>query len=130
MSNPTGKGGFQDHPELINKEGAPKRGQSWGESTKRLTDMTRDELVEYVGGKKTRIGRLLASATSNIPMKDAMVIAATVAFLIDPNPNMFKALSDREDGKPNQPISGADGGPLEITVEYVQSKSNPTDSAS
>jgi len=27
--NPTGKGGFQDHPELINKNGAPKREWSW-----------------------------------------------------------------------------------------------------
>jgi hypothetical protein len=117
MANPTGKGGFQERPQDINLEGAPKRGQSWQETTKRITNMTRDELVAYVGGKRTRIGKLLASATSEIPVKDAMVIAAVVAFLIDPNPRMLQALSDREDGKPNQPISGKDGEPLVIQVE-------------
>jgi hypothetical protein len=105
MANPTGKGGFQERPQDINRDGAPKRGQSWQETTKRITDMTRDELVQYVGGKRTRVGRLLASATSNIPIKDAMIIAAVVGFLVDPNPRTFQALSDREDGKPNQPVS-------------------------
>jgi hypothetical protein len=128
MSNPTGKGGFQDHPELINKEGAPKRGQNWQESVKRLTDMTRDELVEYVGGKKTRIGKLLASASADIPMKDAVIVAALVAFLVDPNPRMFTALSDREDGKPNQPITGKDGDAIKIVVEYADNTNgNQTD---
>lgn len=127
MSNPTGIGGFQDHPELINKDGAPRRGQTWRESVKRLTDMDRDELIEYVGGKKTRIGRLLASAPANIPIKDSVIIAAITAFLIDPSPRMFQVLADREEGRPNQPISGADGTPLKIVVEYADANRDPAD---
>jgi len=122
--NKTGKGGFQERPQDINLEGAPRRGQSWRETTKRLTDMTRDELVEYVGGKRTRVGRLLASATSDIPVKDAMVIAAAVAFLIDPNPRMLATLMDREEGKPEQPIVGGDA-PVKVIIEYADNQ-NPT----
>lgn len=121
MSNPTGKGGFQERPEDINREGLNKRARTWQGSINRLTDMTRDQLVEYVGGKRTRIGKLLASASSDIPVKDAMVIAATVAFLIDPNPRMLTALMDREEGKPTQSLElgGKGGGAIEIVVRYA-----------
>lgn len=31
VNNPEGKGGFQDHPELINKSGRPPKGSAWSE---------------------------------------------------------------------------------------------------
>ena len=104
MTNPKGKGGFGDRPQDINREGAPKRGQNWQDSVKRVTNMDKDELLAYVGGRRTRVGRLINSMPNNMPLKDAMIIAGAVAFLMDPNPRMFQAFSDREDGKPNQPI--------------------------
>ena len=29
INNPTGKGGFQQHPELINRQGAPKKSNTF-----------------------------------------------------------------------------------------------------
>jgi hypothetical protein len=121
MANPTGKGGFKDHPELINKEGAPRRGQTWQESVKRLTDMTREELIAYVG-PRSRLGKLLKELSPNIPVKDALIVAAIIQFGRDPNPRMLQALMDREEGKPNQPITGKDGEGLKIIVEYAEVK--------
>lgn len=105
MANPTGKGGFRERPQDINLEGAPKRGQSWQESVKKLTDMTREELIEYVG-KTTRLGKLLKELPPKIPVKDALLLIAIIQFGRDPNPRLLATLMDREEGKPNQPISG------------------------
>lgn len=114
MSNPTGKGGFQERPQDINREGAPKRGQSWKEAVKRLTDMTRDELIQYVG-VKSKMGKILKELPPDIPLKDALVLISIIQYGRDPNPRMLATLMDREDGKPTQPISGGDQ-PLQINV--------------
>jgi len=127
MSNPTGKGGFQDHPELINKEGLNRRSrETWQATVKRITDMTREEAIEYVGAK-TKIGRLLKELPPNIPIKDAMVFVSIIHFGRDPNPRMLQALSDREEGKPLQAISGKDGGAIKIVVEYADANRNSSD---
>lgn len=125
MANPTGKGGFQDHPELINKEGAPKRGQSWQESVKRLTDMNREELAAYVGAS-TRLGKLLKELPPKIPVKDALILAAIIQFGRDPNPRLLGTLMDREEGKPVQPIGGDPDKPIKIVVEYADTNGNQT----
>jgi hypothetical protein len=114
MSNPTGKGGFQDHPELINKEGAPKRSrESWQATVRRITDMTRAEAIEYVG-PKSKIAKLLKELPADISIKDALVFISIIQFGRDPNPRMLSALMDREDGKPNQSITGKDGEAIKI----------------
>ncbi len=108
MSNPTGKGGFKDHPEFINKTGENRRAQSWQETVKRLTDMTREELITYVGAG-TKIGKLLKELPPNVPMKDALVLISLIQYGRDPNPRLLSTLMDREEGKPNQPIEMKDG---------------------
>lgn len=35
-NNPQGKGGFQDHPELINRDGRPHKGNAWSEILEEL----------------------------------------------------------------------------------------------
>ena len=127
MANPTGKGGFQDHPELINKEGAPKRGQTWGESVKRITDMTREEVIKYVGAR-TRIGRLMKELPPKIPIKDALILSSIIAYGREPNARMFQALTDREEGKPNQPITG--DAKFELFIKYANSDDKPTPTSS
>lgn len=104
-NNPTGKGGFQDHPELINKEGRPPKDMTWSGSVKRLTNMTREELIEYVG-PRTRIGKLLKELPPNVPVKDALILSIIIQIGREPSASLLNALADREDGKPNQPISG------------------------
>lgn len=127
MANPTGKGGFQEHPELINKEGAPKRGQSWQATVKRITDMTQEEAIKYVG-KRSKIGKLLKELPPHLPIKDALVFISIIHYGRDPNARMFQALTDREDGRPNQPISGEAGKPLEIIVRYA-TDNKPTETS-
>lgn len=102
-NNPTGKGGFGERPQDINREGAPKRGQSWAERIDKLTDMTREELIEYVG-KTTKIGKLLKELSPKIPVKDALILISIIHYGRDPNPRMLAALMDREDGKPQQSV--------------------------
>lgn len=103
-NNPTGKGGFQDRPQDINLAGAPKRGQNWQETIKRITDMTREEAIAYVG-VNTKIGKALKELSPNMPLKDALVFASVIAYGRDPNPRMLAALMDREEGKPNQSLN-------------------------
>lgn len=118
MANPTGKGGFKERPQDINLAGAPKRGQSWQESVKRLTDMTRDEIVEYVGAK-TKLGKMLKELPPNVPIKDALILIAFIQFGRDPNPRMLSALMDREDGKPNQPLNMNADVTQRVIIEYA-----------
>lgn len=125
MPNPTGKGGFQDRPQDINKEGLNARAKTWQGSIKRITDMSKDELLNHVGGRKTRIGKLIASMPDKISVKDAMIISAVVGFLMDPNPRMLTALTDREEGKPLQSIDlnnqggGGNSQPISIPAELM-----------
>ena len=118
MANPTGKGGFQERPQDINLDGAPKRGQSWQETMKRITDMTREEAIKYVGAR-TKIGKFLKELPPNIPIKDGLAFISIIAYGRDPNPRMLVAIMDREEGKPAQPVTGPDGKDLKIIVEYA-----------
>ena len=117
---------FEKGDPRINRNGAPKRGQTWQETIKRITDMTREELIEYVG-PKTKLGKLLNELPPGLPLKDALVITSIIHYGRDPNPRMFQALTDREEGKPNQPITGKDGEPVKIVVEYADTNRNPSD---
>jgi phage terminase large subunit len=99
VPNPTGKGGFQERPHDINVGGAPRKGQSWRERIKKLTDMTRDEAIEYVG-EKTSLGRQLKELPPNLPIKDALIFASIISYGRDPNAKMFTALTNREEGTP------------------------------
>jgi hypothetical protein len=87
----------------INRKGAPPRGQSWKETVKRITDMTREEAIAYVG-PTSKIGRQLKELSPEMPLKDAIVFATIIAYGREPNARMLSALMDREDGKPEQPI--------------------------
>jgi hypothetical protein len=119
MANKTGKGGFGDRPQDINKDGAPKRGQNWQETVKRITDMTRAEAIAYVG-PKSKIAKLLKELPADLPIKDALVFISIIQYGRDPNPRMLAALMDREDGKPNQPITGPNGTPLLSPEQIAQ----------
>jgi hypothetical protein len=94
---------FEKGDPRINRAGAPKRGQSWQETVKRITDMTREELIEYLG-PSTKLGKQMRELPPNIPLKDALVVASIIAYGRDPNPRLLATLMDREEGKPNQPI--------------------------
>lgn len=87
----------------INRKGAPPRGQSWRETVKRITDMTREEAIAYVG-PTSKIGKQLKELSADMPLKDAIIFATIIAYGREPNARMLAALMDREDGKPEQAI--------------------------
>lgn len=87
----------------INRKGAPVRGQSWRETVKRITDMTREEAIAYVG-PTSKIGKQLKELSADMPIKDAIVFATIIAYGREPNARMLQALMDREEGKPEQAI--------------------------
>lgn len=119
MANPTGKGGFGDRPEDINREGLNRRSrETWQATVRRITDMTREEAIAYVG-PKTKLGKLLKELPPGLPIKDAMVFISIIQYGRDPNPRMLQTLSDREDGKPAQPITGDPNQPLKVIIEYA-----------
>jgi hypothetical protein len=106
MANPTGKGGFGDRPQDINREGLNRRSrETWQATVKRITDMTREEAIAFVGAK-SKIGKMLRELPENLPIKDALVFISIIQYGRDPNPRLLAALMDREEGKPNQPITG------------------------
>lgn len=124
MANPTGKGGFGDRPQDINREGANAKDKSWSGAVSRLTNKTREELIAYVG-PNTKMGKLLKELPPKIPVKDALVLMSIIAYGRDPSPGMLNALADREEGKPNQPFSG------EVTwKDFINGNSDPDTPAS
>jgi hypothetical protein len=118
---PKGKPFVKGDPR-INRAGAPKRGQTWQETVKRITDMTREELIEYVGAG-TKMGKLLKELPPDVPLKDALVIVSIIQYGRDPNPRLLATLMDREEGKPVQPIGGDPNAPLRVVVEYADANS-------
>jgi hypothetical protein len=110
----------------INRKGAPLRGQSWKETIKRITDMTAQEAIKYVG-EKSKLGKLLRELPADLPIKDALVFISIIHYGREPNPRMFSALTDREDGKPAQALDVTSGGEklappqiIEVIKTYVK----------
>ncbi len=105
----TGKGFVKGDPR-INRKGAPRRGQTWQEAVKRITDMTREEAIAYVG-PTSKIGKQLKELSPEMPLKDAIIFATIIAYGREPNARMLSALMDREDGKPKETVdlSNSDG---------------------
>src|SRR5689334_386806 len=86
---PKGKPFVKGDPR-INRKGAPPRGQSWQDTIKRITDMTREEAIAYVGAD-SKLGRTLRELPAHVPIKDAMILAAIIAFGREPNSRMLQA---------------------------------------
>lgn len=120
VNNPKGKGGFQEHPELINLKGAPKRGETLQETFKKLLNMTRDEAAAYFG-ERTDIGRQLKQLSPHIPLKDIVGIRAIITLANDADARLLGQVGDRVEGKPAQPVTGPDGKELKVIVEYADS---------
>ena len=94
---------FKKGDKRINRKGAPKRGQSWSESMKRITDMTREEAIAYVG-PNSKIGKQLKELSPDMPIKDAIIFATIIAYGREPNARMLSAIMDREEGRPLQAV--------------------------
>lgn len=106
--NLTGKGGFQDHPEFINRNGRPKRKTITellyekleeplpNNPDKKHFDIFIQQLVIYLFGRKDKSGNVVEK----------------------PDKEIFKTAWNYLDGMPKQKheVSGEDGSPIQFAV--------------
>ncbi len=97
-----------------NINGAPKRGESWGEIIKRIGEMTPQEAAESARA----IAGKLASMGNGITLKEAVVIRVYASLLFEPQPGLLNSFMDRAEGKVTEPIDlTSQGGKLNDTNE-------------
>ncbi len=94
----------------INRKGAPVRGQSYAEAVKRLSDMTNEELADFFG-RNTPLGRQFLLQPQDVVSRDVIIGRGIVTLENDFDARGFGQLTDRSEGKPEQPIdlSNKDG---------------------
>lgn len=92
----------------INRKGAPKRGQSFQEAVKRLSDMSNEELADYFG-RSTPLGRQFLKLPAEVPVRDILIGRALITLAKKFDARGFEKIADRNEGKPVQPISGRVG---------------------
>lgn len=107
-SNPEGNGGFGDHPDHINKRGAPLKHTSWSAILKRLGD----EIVKDDEGN---------------PILRREIICRALYEKAQEDPRYAMTIMDREEGKPEQRqiITGDAFEPL--TILHVHKTTDNTD---
>jgi hypothetical protein len=99
--NPTGKGGFQEHPENINKAGSPK-GRRWADIISEIGELTPVEAAEHF---KKIMGKLKTMG-DGITLKEAVVARVYADLLFDPSAPLLKEFIERTDGKMPQELTG------------------------
>jgi len=96
ITNPTGKGGFADHPELRSPGGWKKENTfSW--QMNRFKNMTQEELVAW--GKTPEKKRLVVEQMAFVRITKAML-----------DLEEFKVVADRSEGKAVQPTDVTSNG--------------------
>jgi hypothetical protein len=76
--NPTGKGGFVDHPEQINRHGAPRKYMSWSEVCKAgMADTIEIEVTNPETGKKEKRKMPRMAVLFERTFRDAMAGSAS-----------------------------------------------------
>lgn len=83
-----------------NPKGAPKRGESWAEVWKRISNMTGPEVADY----GLKVAAQLRTLPSTVTLKEAVVMRTMVALMNEPTPGLLNAAQDREEGTPKQSI--------------------------
>ncbi|MCJ7527676.1 MAG: hypothetical protein MUO37_06140 [Methyloceanibacter sp.] len=95
-----------------NPRGRPLKGESFAEITREVGAMTGEELADVMCGVWAPE---LRKHIGTVRMRDAFVTRAYLAFFRDPTASMFSVITDRAEGRPAQPITGANGGPIELS---------------
>ena len=99
-----------------NPHGAPKRGQSWSEIIKLVSEMTAAEVIKRVGANELAIP--FSKMPMDIPLKELVTMRVFSSLLMDPNPGLFNSLQERSEGKVTEhhEISNA---PCKIVIEHI-----------
>lgn len=109
VPNPTGKGGFKDHPELINAGGRPKESPLYW-------------MNQYGALSNAEFSALVKSDQDNLSVNQVLAIAhiAGAGSKLDNRKDLF----NRIDGMPTQKteLTGANGNPVEFVVNRDEVK--------
>ena len=103
-TNPTGKGGFRDHPELINARGRPKNQESFTYWMNFFKNLTRVEFLKWLNAHP---GRTVAADLAYVRVKKAR-----------DNLKEFHEVANRTEGMPSQRTDVTTGGE-KIGVSYI-----------
>ena len=95
-----------------NPKGRPLKGESFAEIVREVGAMSGNELADAMCNAWAPELRKEISA---VRMRDAFIVRAYLAFFREPTGSMFNAITDRAEGRPAQPVTGAEGGPIEIS---------------
>ena len=96
-------GGFKDFPENINRNGRPKKGETF-------TDIISMELSKQNVLLKTETGNVLIEAKK-------AVVRKLISLAVDGNLYAIRYLMDRVDGSPRQMITIAGSGSESLSAE-------------
>jgi hypothetical protein len=100
-------GGFRDHPENINRNGRPKRGETF-------TDVIELEL------NKKNVQVQTAAGFELITAKEAVARKLVNLAVAEGNFPAIKYLMDRMDGSPRQSVSVSRGEDSEMTLQEME----------
>jgi hypothetical protein len=78
-----------------NPKGRPKKGESWADLIKTISDMTGPEIAEEFA----YLAKTLRQYPDNVTLRTLIVIRALVALVNEPNTALFREIMDRTDGK-------------------------------
>jgi len=122
IPNPKGKGGFGDHPELINAGGRPKNQESFSYWMNYFKNLTIDEFRDYQDPDHPRELREKYKKTMTMAALGAFSrVAKMVNDLAE-----FYAVANRTEGMPKQSIQyGLDETISEIEVKIVKNETKP-----
>ena len=107
IPNPTGRGGFQDHPELRNPGGRPKNAESFAYLYGQFKNMSVRELKNW----------------QDTNPEDTRTVASDLAFtrIINAKKDLreFQEVANRSEGMPKQTneLSGIDGNNIEVIIK-------------
>ena len=113
VPNPTGKGGFQDHPELINPGGRPKNVNSFAHWYRVFKEMTVKDFLKWE--KRNPEGKRNVVATiAYQTVKDARTDLKTL-----------QEVADRSEGKAPQTLIHEGGLFQETELRIIEVDDNP-----
>ena len=109
----------------INVKGAPKRGESWAETIKKIGELDGPSVAALWDTQHKEFAKL----PEGITMKQLVVMTVYAALLREPSPGNWRELMERADGKVKGEVENS--GRVEIVVTYsdqsAESTHGPTD---
>ena len=86
-----------------NPAGAPKRGESWAEVIKNVSDLTPKDAMKLLGDKGDLV-RAFKQMPQNVSLKTLVVLRAFAAMMFEPQASLWSHILDRTEGKVPQPV--------------------------